>query len=216
MLNCLQLRLKNRKGFKQRRRKNLKALLDNQFWERFEFIAGCDEAGRGPLAGPVVAAAVILPKNFYHPEIDDSKKLKSEKRERLFKVIMDSALSFSFGIVEPEIIDKVNILNATKRAMYEAISGLKINPQVILIDALTIPELPILQIPIIKGDSLSISIAAASILAKVKRDAIMLEYHKKYPQYQFARHKGYPTLLHRRCLQKYGPCPIHRQSFRLL
>lgn len=142
--------------------------------------------------------------------------MKSEKRERLFKVIMDSALSFSFGIVEPEIIDKVNILNATKRAMYEAISGLKINPQVILIDALTIPELPILQIPIIKGDSLSISIAAASILAKVKRDAIMLEYHKKYPQYQFARHKGYPTLLHRRCLQKYGPCPIHRQSFRLL
>ncbi len=194
----------------------MKALLDNQFWQRFELVAGCDEAGRGPLAGPVVAAAVILPKNFYHLEIDDSKRLKPEKRERLFKIIMDSALTFSFGIVEPGVIDKINILNATKRAMFEAVSGLKIKPEVVLIDALTISDLPFLQVPIIKGDSLSISIAAASILAKVKRDRIMLEYHKKYPQYQFARHKGYPTALHRRCIRKYGPCPIHRQSFRLL
>jgi len=191
-------------------------VVDLKFWQRFNFIAGCDEAGRGPLAGPVVAAAVIMPKNFHHPEVNDSKKLKPEKREKLFKIIQDSSLAFSFGIVEPEVIDEINILNATKMAMREAICNLKIKPDVVLIDALKIEDLPFPQIPIIKGDSLSFSIACASILAKVKRDSIMLDYHKKYPQYHFNRHKGYPTLLHRKCIKEYGLCPIHRRTFRLL
>ncbi len=194
----------------------LKSLLDNNFWENFEYIAGCDEAGRGPIAGPVVAAAVILPKYFYHQEIDDSKRLTPAKREELFDFIKKNAISYAFGIVEPEMIDKINILNATKLAMYQAITNLSIKPEAVLIDALKIENLPIPQVCLIKGDSLSISIAAASILAKVKRDSIMLDYHQKYPQYQFSKHKGYPTQLHRECIKKYGPCPIHRKSFRLI
>uniref|UniRef100_A0A7C4TCZ9 Ribonuclease HII n=1 Tax=candidate division WOR-3 bacterium TaxID=2052148 RepID=A0A7C4TCZ9_UNCW3 len=208
--------MRKKKKFHRKRRKRLKAVVDLKFWQRFNFIAGCDEAGRGPLAGPVVAAAVIMPKNFHHPEVNDSKKLKPEKREKLFKIIQDSSLAFSFGIVEPEVIDEINILNATKMAMREAICNLKIKPDVVLIDALKIEDLPFPQIPIIKGDSLSFSIACASILAKVKRDSIMLDYHKKYPQYHFNRHKGYPTLLHRKCIKEYGLCPIHRRTFRLL
>ncbi len=194
----------------------MKQAIDKEFWNKFDIIAGCDEAGRGPLAGPVVAAAVILPKNFYHPEIDDSKKLSLQKREELFKIIQNSAISFSFGIVSVEVIDKINILQATKLAMAEAINGLKPRPEVVLLDAVRLDNLPIEQYPIIKGDSLSINIAAASILAKVKRDAIMLEYHKKYPIYGFDKHKGYPTFLHRECIKKYGPCSIHRKTFKLL
>jgi len=194
----------------------LKQAIDREFWDRFDFIAGCDEAGRGPLAGPVVAAAVILPKNFYHPEVDDSKKLSPLKREELFEIIKKSAISFSFGIVSVEVIDRINILQATKLAMLEAINGLKPKPEIVLIDALRIDALTIEQYPIIKGDTLSINIASASILAKVKRDAIMLEYHKKYPVYGFDKHKGYPTFFHRECIKKYGPCPIHRKTFKLL
>jgi len=194
----------------------LKQAIDREFWNRFDFIAGCDEAGRGPLAGPVVAAAVILPKNFYHPEIDDSKKLSSLKREELFEIIKDCAISFSFGIVPVEVIDRINILQATKLAMLEAINGLTPKPDIVLIDALRIDALAIEQYPIIKGDTLSINIASASILAKVKRDSIMLEYHKKYPVYGFDKHKGYPTFFHRECIKKYGPCPIHRKTFKLL
>ncbi len=194
----------------------MKQVIDREFWSRFDFIAGCDEAGRGPLAGPVVAAAVILPKNFYHPEIDDSKKLSPLKREELFKIIQKSAVSFSFGIVPVEIIDKVNILQATKMAMFEAINRLTPQPEIVLIDALKIDTLSIAQYPIIKGDSLSINIASASILAKVKRDSIMLAYHGQYPMYGFDKHKGYPTLSHRECIKKYGPCPIHRKTFKLL
>lgn len=194
----------------------MKQVIDREFWSRFDFIAGCDEAGRGPLAGPVVAAAVILPKNFYHPEIDDSKKLSPLKREELFKIIQKSAISFSFGIVPVEIIDRVNILQATKMAMYEAINRLTPQPEIVLIDALKIDTLSIAQYPIIKGDSLSINIASASILAKVKRDSIMLAYHGQYPMYGFDKHKGYPTLSHRECIKKYGPCPIHRKTFKLL
>jgi len=201
---------------KNLKKKKLKAVIDKKIWQRFNFIAGCDEAGRGPLAGPVVAAAVILPKNFYHPEIDDSKKLSALKREKLFKVIQSSAISFSFGIVSVEVIDKINILEATKLAMAQAIKGLSQNPEIVLIDALKIDNLPFEQLPIIKGDTLSINIASASILAKVKRDSIMLEYHRKYPIYGFDRHKGYPTFFHRECIKKYGPCPIHRKSFRLI
>lgn len=194
----------------------MKALPDHHLWQKFNYVAGCDEAGRGPLAGPVVAAAVILPRDFRHSEIDDSKKLSSQKREKLSKIITAEAISFCFGIVEPEVIDQINILNATKLAMHEAITGLTQKPQIVLIDAVEIKNLPFRQIPIIKGDTLSISIAAASILAKVRRDEIMLGYHKKYPQYQFDKHKGYPTKLHRLCIKKYGPCPIHRKSFTLL
>lgn len=194
----------------------MKQAIDREFWNRFDFIAGCDEAGRGPLAGPVVAAAVILPKNFYHPEIDDSKKISSLKREELFEIIKKSAISFSFGIVPVEVIDRINILQATKLAMLEAINKLTPKPEIVLIDALRIDTLSIEQYPIIKGDTLSINIASASILAKVKRDSIMLEYHKKYPVYGFDKHKGYPTFFHRECIKKYGPCPIHRKTFKLL
>ncbi len=194
----------------------MKQAIDREFWNKFEIIAGCDEAGRGPLAGPVVAAAVILPKNFFHPEIDDSKKLSPLKRKELFEVIKKSAISFSFGIVPVEVIDRINILQATKMAMLEAINGLTPKPEIVLIDALKIDTLAIEQYPIIKGDTLSINIASASILAKVKRDAIMLEYHKKYPLYGFDKHKGYPTFFHRECIKKYGPCPIHRKTFKLL
>lgn len=200
----------------RKKEKRLRAIPDKDYWKKYEYIAGCDEAGRGPLAGPVVAAAVILPRNFYHPEIDDSKRVNPIGRERLSIVIKESALAFSYGIIEPQMIDKINILNATKLAMRTAILGLKIPPQIVLIDAIKIDDLPFPQIPIIKGDSLSISIAAASILAKVKRDSIMFDYHNQYPQYQFNRHKGYPTPFHRKCINKYGPCPIHRRSFKLL
>ena len=194
----------------------MKALLDKNLWKKHNHLAGVDEAGRGPLAGPVVAAAVILKKNFYNPDIDDSKKLSPKKREELYDIITGVALSYSFGIVEPDIIDEINILNATKRAMRQAIDGLKILPDIVLIDAVTIADLPVQQLAIIKGDTLSLSIAAASILAKVERDNIMQQYHKQYPAYQFNKHKGYPTKLHRRCIQEYGPCPIHRKTFRLL
>lgn len=194
----------------------MKALLDKKLWKKHSHLAGVDEAGRGPLAGPVVAAAVILERNFYNSEIDDSKKLSPAKREKLYVLITNIALSYSFGIVEPEIIDEINILNATKRAMRQAINGLKILPNLVLIDAVTITDLPFRQISIIKGDTLSLSIAAASILAKVKRDTIMQKYHKIYPMYQFNKHKGYPTKLHRQCIKEHGPCPIHRKTFRLL
>ncbi len=194
----------------------MKALLDKKLWKKHSYLAGVDEAGRGPLAGPVVAAAVILERNFYNSEIDDSKKLSPAKREKLYVLITNIALSYSFGIVEPEIIDEINILNATKRAMRQAINGLKILPNLVLIDAVTITDLPFRQISIIKGDTLSLSIAAASILAKVKRDTIMQKYHKIYPMYQFNKHKGYPTKLHRQCIKEHGPCPIHRKTFRLL
>ncbi|MGQ9663839.1 MAG: ribonuclease HII [bacterium] len=194
----------------------MKVIVDNKFWQRFNFIAGCDEAGRGPLAGPVVAAAVILPKNFFHPEIDDSKKLSAVKREELFNVIQALAICYSFGIVGSEVIDKINILQATKLAMAQAINGLSQPPEIVLIDALKIDNITCEQLPIIKGDSLSINIAAASILAKVKRDAMMLEYHRQYPMYGFDKHKGYPTAYHRACIKKYGLCPIHRKSFQLI
>ena len=194
----------------------MKALPDQKLWKKYNLIAGVDEAGRGPLAGPVVAAAVILPKGFLHPEIDDSKRLSPAKREGLCETITRYAIAYSFGIVEASAIDTINILQATKSAMYTAITGLNPPPQFVLIDALAVDALPFKQFALTKGDTLSISIAAASILAKVRRDSIMREYHKSYPQYEFHRHKGYPTKLHRDCIRKYGSCPIHRKSFRLL
>ncbi len=187
-----------------------------RLWRRFNLLAGVDEAGRGPIAGPVVASAVILPKDFYHPEIDDSKKLAAAKREELFQVITKHAVSYTFGIVSHTIIDQINILEATKRAMCEAIDGLVPIPELVLIDALRLGALPLPQLSIVKGDQLSLSIAAASILAKVKRDSIMCDYHLEFPEYNFHQHKGYPTEMHRRCIQAHGPCPIHRMSFKLL
>jgi len=194
----------------------VKALPDQRLWKKYNLIAGVDEAGRGPLAGPVVAAAVILPRNFFHPEIDDSKKLSPPKRERLYRIIKRSAIAYAFGIVDAHVIDSINILEATKSAMHTAITTLNPQPEYVLIDALKINTLPYRQFALTKGDTLSISIAAASILAKVHRDTIMCSYHKFYPQYEFDKHKGYPTKLHRACLRKYGSSPIHRKSFKLL
>ena len=194
----------------------MKALQDRNLWRNHSFIAGVDEAGRGPLAGPVVACAVILPRHFYHPEIDDSKKLPPKKREELYATIVRVALSYAFGIVDSATIDRINILNATKRAMQSAIDELTPQPDIVLVDGMHLDTCVLKQIPLVKGDTLSISIAAASVLAKVERDAIMRTYHKVYPQYHFYRHKGYPTKLHRQCLSQYGPCPIHRKTFRLL
>jgi ribonuclease HII len=194
----------------------LRALPEKNLWKKFSLLAGVDEAGRGPIAGPVVASAVILPRKFSHPEIDDAKKLSPATRERLYRIITRIAVSFSFGIIDHDVIDKINILQATKQAMYQAIRALNPQPEIVLIDAISLEQLRLRQIALIKGDTLSLSIAAASILAKVKRDTIMCEYHKQYPQYQFYKHKGYPTKLHRRCVKEYGPCPIHRKTFRLL
>jgi ribonuclease HII len=194
----------------------LEALPDKSLWAKYNFIAGCDEAGRGPLAGPVIAAAVILPKNFFHPAINDSKKLSPAQRARAYPIITSAALAYAFGIADHEVIDEINILNATKRAMRDAIRGLSIKPEAILIDAVKLENLGGEQISLIHGDALSISIAAASILAKVRRDGIMTEYHRVYPVYQFDRHKGYPTALHRARIKEFGPCPIHRMSFKLL
>ena len=194
----------------------MKALPDRNLWKTHKLVAGIDEAGRGPLAGPVVAAAVILPRHYHHPDIQDSKQLSPKKRASLYHIIIRNALSHAFGIVEPAVIDEINILRATKRAMSHAVAQLSPRPEVLLIDALTLSNITIPQRALIKGDTLSISIAAASILAKVERDTIMEQYHGLYPQYHFDRHKGYPTKLHRHCIQRYGPCPIHRKTFRLL
>jgi ribonuclease HII len=194
----------------------VKALPDLKLWKKYSLVAGVDESGRGPLAGPVVAAAVILPRDYVHPEIDDSKKLTPSKRRELYSTITEKAIAYSFGIVDAPTIDIINILEATKNAMRKALADLNPVPQYVLIDGLGIGELNFKYDAIVKGDSLSVSIAAASILAKVYRDRMMCEYHESYPQYHFDRHKGYPTKLHRECIQKHGSCPIHRKSFRLL
>jgi ribonuclease HII len=179
----------------------------------FQYIAGIDEAGRGPLAGPVAAGAVILPPNFYLPGVDDSKKLSPPKRTSLAGDIKRMALSWAVGFVFPPYLDKVNILNATREAMRMAVQELVFQPDLLLIDALRIPGLSMEQYSIIKGDALSISIACASILAKVERDLAMEAFDKLYPGYGFAKHKGYATKEHFTALLKLGPCPIHRKSF---
>ncbi|MBI3592611.1 MAG: ribonuclease HII [Nitrospirae bacterium] len=179
----------------------------------FDVIAGVDEAGRGPLAGPVVAAAVILPGDIKISGIRDSKKIPANERERLFCEILLNAVDIGIGAVDAEEIDQINILRATKLAMHNAIMDLKNQSDIILIDALNIPTIKIRQMPIIKGDAKSASIAAASIVAKVIRDRIMMRYHSVYPHYGFDRHKGYGTRAHIHKIEKYGPCPIHRKSF---
>jgi ribonuclease HII len=178
----------------------------------FSIIAGVDEAGRGPLAGPVVAAAVILDRRTKIKGVRDSKRVPEAEREELYKIILSTG-RVGTGIICAEEIDRVNILNATKRAMFEAVDGLGDRPELLLIDALTIPNIWTRQMPIIKGDAKSACIAAASIIAKVTRDRIMMEYHKAYPEYGFDKHKGYATKGHLESLRKYGPSPIHRKSF---
>lgn len=182
-------------------------------YKDYGYICGIDEVGRGPLAGPVVAGAVILPKGKRILYVNDSKKLSEKKREELFDVIKEDALSYGIGIVSPERIDEINILQATYEAMREAVNKLSVKPDILLNDAVTIPGIDVKQVPIIKGDAKSLSIASASILAKVTRDRLMVEYDSLYPEYGFAKHKGYGTKVHIEAIKEYGPCPIHRRTF---
>lgn len=182
-------------------------------YDTFEYICGIDEAGRGPLAGPVVAGAVILPKNMEILYLNDSKQLSQAKRELLYDEILEKALAADVGIVDCQTIDDINILQATYEAMRQAVSKLKASPEVLLNDAVIIPGLDLPQEKIIKGDAKSVSIAAASILAKVTRDRMMDAYDAIYPEYGFAKHKGYGTADHVAAIKKYGPCPIHRMTF---
>lgn len=176
-------------------------------------VCGIDEAGRGPLAGPVVAGAVILPKDCGILGINDSKQLSAKKREELYEVIMEEAVATGIGMACPKRIDEINILNATYEAMRQAIQNLSVVPDILLNDAVCIPQVEIPQVPIVKGDEKSISIGAASILAKVTRDRLMAEYDKIMPEYGFAKHKGYGTKEHMDAIRAYGSSPIHRQSF---
>jgi ribonuclease HII len=200
--------------------------LEHKLWEGgYKAVAGVDEVGRGPLAGPVVAACVVFPsevngKRFTADRImgiNDSKKLTSQRREELFDLILENAQEVGIGTVKEKDIDRLNILNASLTAMARAVRQLKDLPDFILVDGnLKIPQLAIPQMPIVKGDSLSFSIAAASIIAKVTRDRIMLKYHRKYPEFCFGENKGYGTKAHLDALKTFGPCKIHRQSFKVV
>lgn len=182
-------------------------------YKDYPYICGIDEVGRGPLAGPVVAGAVILPKDDMILYLNDSKKLSEKKREMLYDEIMNRAVATGIGMASPARIDEINILQATYEAMRMAIDNLEVRPDILLNDAVTIPQVDILQVPIIKGDAKSISIAAASIIAKVTRDRLMVEYDKVLPGYDFASNKGYGTKAHIAGLKELGPTPIHRRSF---
>lgn len=182
------------------------------YGQGINYIAGVDEVGRGPLVGPVVSACVILPKDFVLPGLNDSKKLTEKKRDEFYDIIKEKALSIGIGIIDEKIIDKVNIYEATKLSMYDAIKNSKIKPEHVLIDAMKL-NLDIPSTSIIKGDSLSISIAAASVIAKVTRDRLMYELDLKYPMYDFKNNKGYPTKTHLEALKKYGVIDEHRKSY---
>ncbi len=182
-------------------------------YKAYTYIAGVDEVGRGPLAGPVVAACVILDRNKQILYLNDSKKLSEKKREGLYTEICESAVAYGIGVVSPARIDEINILNATYEAMRAAISNLKLKPDILLNDAVHIPKVDIKQVSIIKGDAKSVSIAAASIVAKVSRDRLMVEYDSLYPEYKFAKNKGYGTKEHIAAIKEHGLCPIHRRSF---
>lgn len=199
----LQIELERLEGMKQFEKK----------YADYTAICGIDEAGRGPLAGPVVAGAVILPKDCSILYLNDSKQVSASRREELFDEIQEKAIASAVGIVSPQRIDEINILQATYEAMHQAVEGLKITPDLLLVDAVTIPAMPMKQVGIIKGDAKSVSIAAASILAKVTRDRMMVEYDALYPEYEFAKHKGYGSKMHIEAIQEYGPCPIHRRTF---
>ncbi|MDY5558817.1 MAG: ribonuclease HII [Candidatus Heritagella sp.] len=202
--------------------KREKTLRTPQEWFRYEgeareqgytAVCGVDEAGRGPLAGPVCAAAVILPAGLVIEGVNDSKKLSEKKREELFPVICEKALAYGIGWADEREIDEINILQATYRAMKRAVESLPLTADYALIDGNRMPPLAIPGTTIVKGDALSMSIAAASILAKVSRDRVMVQFSREYPQYGFEQHKGYGTAAHVQALREYGPCPLHRQSF---
>lgn len=195
------------------RTRNMQKLENEQYAAGYVRICGVDEAGRGPLCGPVVAGAVILPKDCGILYINDSKKLSEKMRDVLYDAIAEGAVAWGVGIVPPERIDEINILQATYEAMRIAIENLGVSPDIVLNDAVTVPGIDIPQVPIVKGDAKSQSIAAASIMAKVTRDRMMARYDELYPEYGFARHKGYGTKAHIEALKEYGPCPIHRRTF---
>ena len=194
---------------------NLKEIEENLYKEKnLQYICGIDEAGRGPLAGPVVVAACIMPRNSMIEGVNDSKKVSEKKREELFEIITNEAISYGVGIIDQKEIDRINILNATKEGLTMAVKELKPRPDLIIVDALT--KIDTDGIPyesIIKGDAKCYSISCASIIAKVTRDRIMREWDQVYPQYGFIKHKGYGTAAHINAIKEYGPCPIHRKSF---
>ena len=196
------------------RLKKLKEIDEKIYNTGTKYICGIDEAGRGPFAGPVVVASVILPRDSMIKGVNDSKKVSEKKREKVYEEIIKEAISYSVGIVDETKIDEINILQATKMGLTNSVKGLKVKPDVILVDALT--KIDTCGIPyksIIKGDALSYSIAAASIIAKVTRDRIMVKYNEIYPEYDFAKNKGYGTASHIAAIKEYGLCPIHRRSF---
>ena len=195
------------------RLKNMLEIENGLYCKGYNYICGIDEAGRGPLCGPVVAAAVILPKDKCIEGVNDSKKLSEKKREKLYEDIMKNAVAVGIGIGEVSLIEEVNILNATKIAMKRAIENLKIKPDYVLVDGNQMIDIKIPGQTVISGDAKSESIAAASIIAKVTRDRMLIEYDKKYPDYGFAKHKGYGTKMHIEAIAKYGLTPIHRPSF---
>ncbi|NLB41884.1 MAG: ribonuclease HII [Clostridiales bacterium] len=202
----------------EQKRKQEKAqrmlIYERMLWSKgYSFIGGIDEAGRGPLAGPVVSACVVLPKELIIEGVDDSKKLSPHKREYLFDIIMEKALSVGFGIVDHNQIDKVNIYQATKESMEQAVNACKQSPDYLLLDAMQLKRIPLAQLSLIGGDGKSQTIAAASIIAKVTRDKIMVSFAKIYPEYGFEKHKGYGTEEHVEAIRKHGLSPIHRKSF---
>lgn len=203
----------------QRVKANLDRETDMLAFERMAYesgymrVAGIDEAGRGPLAGPVVAAAVVLPNGLLIPGVKDSKEVPEQERERLYEIIIKKALACGIGVVDEKTIDEVNIYQATIMAMEKALAAVSPVPEYLLVDAMSLSRIPIPQKAVIKGDRLSHSIAAASILAKTARDRMMRELHQRFPEYNFHRHKGYATREHVELLKKYGPCPAHRRSF---
>ena len=193
---------------------NLKSIEKELYKKGFEYICGIDEAGRGPLAGPVVVAGVIMPKDSMIEGVNDSKKVSEKKRENLYDIILEEAISYSVAIIGQDVIDEINILNATKEGVTKVVEELDVKPNLILVDALThINTKGIPYDSIIKGDAKCYNIAAASIIAKVTRDRIMREWDEIYPQYGFINHKGYGTAKHIQALKEYGPCPIHRKTF---
>lgn len=199
----------------ERKRLNLLLRFEREAQQQgYKCVVGVDEAGRGPMAGPVVAAACHIPDGVFIPGINDSKQLTAESREEIYsKLSAHPDVSYSVGIIDHQIIDEINILQASIKAMIEAVDAIKVTVDYLLVDGLKLPHPVHPSLKIIKGDSLSYSIAAASIVAKVTRDRIMKEYHELYPEYGFDQHKGYGTAKHREALEKYGPSPIHRRSF---
>lgn len=193
---------------------NLKSMEKDLYNKGFELICGIDEAGRGPLAGPVVVAGVIMPKDSMIEGVNDSKKVSEKKREKLYDLILEEAISYSVAVIGQDVVDEINILNATKQGVTNVVEELDVKPDLILVDALThINTKGIPYDSIIKGDAKCYNIAAASIIAKVTRDRIMRQWDEIYPQYGFINHKGYGTAKHIQAIKEYGPCPIHRRSF---